>query len=111
MPQHYATPVLVSPQVWNVPAARAENVTDSTVMVAVPLFPSLVAVIVALPWAIAVTRPLDDTDAFVASELLHVTVRPDSTALPASSVVAVSCCVAPTNITAGTVGETTTLAT
>jgi len=78
--------------------------------VAVPDRPSLVAVIVALPTATAVTRPLADTVAFVRSELLHVTVRPVSVAPPASRVAAVNCCVLPTVIDA-VEGDTVTLAT
>src|SRR5205814_10454990 len=52
--------------------------TFVTVMVAVPLFPSLVAVIVAEPLPAPVARPLPPT---VTAELLlaHVTVRPVST--------------------------------
>jgi len=41
-------------------------------MLAVPLFPSLVAVIVALPPATPLTRPLDETVAMDALELDHV---------------------------------------
>jgi hypothetical protein len=59
----------------------------NTVMDAVPLFPSLVAVIVALPPAdVALTSPADDTVATAALLVVHVTVRPLSTS-PAESLV------------------------
>ena len=67
------------------------------VMLAVPLFPSLVAVIVAVPALIALTRPLDETVAIDAFEVAHVTCRPES-ALPLASVsTAASCSVFPTS--------------
>jgi hypothetical protein len=81
-----------------------------TVTDAVPLLPSLVAVIVAEPAATPVTTPLDDTVAIPVLELAHVTGRPESTAPFASSVVAVSCTVCPT-LTLGVDGETLTDAT
>jgi hypothetical protein len=62
-----------------------------TVMTDVPVFPSLVAVIVAEPAAIPVTSPLVVTVAFVASDVDQVTTRPVSAAPAAESVVAVSC--------------------
>jgi len=58
-------------------------------------FPSDEAVIAVTPAATAVTRPLVLTEATVGSALDHATVRPVSTLLFASSVVAVSCCEAP----------------
>jgi hypothetical protein len=66
-----------------------------TVTLAVPVLPSLVAVIVAVPAETPVTTPVDDT---VALELLdvHVTTRPVSKLPPASRVVAVSVVVPPT---------------
>src|SRR5438552_13508807 len=59
------------------------TVTDATgtcltVMAAVPLWPSLVAVIVAEPAATAVTTPLARTDATAGALLAHVTERPVS---------------------------------
>src|SRR5436189_48502 len=77
--------VAVSCAVW--PTARLDDagltVTDATgtmvtVTVAVPLFPSLVAVSVAVPAATPVTRPLGDTVAMPAALLTHVTTRPAS---------------------------------
>ena len=65
--------------------------TGVTVTLAVPLLPSLVAVIVAEPAAIPVTTPLDDTVAIPVLELDHVTARPVRTLLFASRAVAVSC--------------------
>src|SRR5258706_568496 len=66
-----------------------------TVTLAVPLFPSLVAVTVADPAAFAVTNPLALTVATVVLLLAHVIVRPVST-LPAESfVVTDSCAVCP----------------
>src|ERR1035437_476688 len=81
-----------------------------TVMVEVPVFVSLVAVIVAVPGATAVTSPLALTVALVASDVAHVTARPESVLPLASSVVAVSCCVAPIASDA-VVGVTVRLAT
>src|SRR5437016_2688002 len=84
--------------------------TTATVTVALPAFPSLVAVIVAEPAALLVTRPLGPTVATAVLLLPHVTVRPVS-ALPAESFgVAVSCTVCPTRMLA-VAGETATEAT
>ncbi|HEY5492057.1 MAG TPA: hypothetical protein VIK25_12765 [Gemmatimonadaceae bacterium] len=99
----------------DIEAVEGVTATDATgfprtVMVEEPFLPSLDAVMVALPAAMAVTRPLDDTEALVASDELQVTVRPVNVALPASRVVAVSCCVAPTRMLA-VAGDTVTLAT
>jgi len=70
-------------------------VTAVTVIAAVPLFPSLAAVIVADPAATAVTRPLDDTVAMAALLDVHVTVRPVNVLPAASFNVAASCRVVP----------------
>jgi hypothetical protein len=67
-----------------------------TVMADAPDLASLVAVIVALPAATAVTRPPVLTRALVESDVVHATTRPVSGIPPPSSVAAVSCCVAPT---------------
>src|SRR2546429_4226489 len=69
---------------------------EATVIAALPLFPSLVAVIVACPGATAVTSPLPFTMATDPSELIHVTTRPLSTPPFASCNVAKSCTVPPT---------------
>src|SRR5438034_1384037 len=69
--------------------------TIATVTLAVPLFPSLVAVIVADPAATPVTSPAADTVAIAVFELVHATARPVSTFPAASFSVALSCVVAP----------------
>src|SRR3989442_8273384 len=66
-----------------------------TVSAAVPLCPSLVAVIVAAPAATPVTSPLPLTAAPAGLPEAHVTVRPVSGLPPASFGVAVSCTVKP----------------
>jgi len=76
-----------------------------TVSAAVPLFPSLVAVIVAVPAATAVTTPDDDTVAAAVLLDVHDTGRPVTTLPAASLVVAVSAVVCPTDIDNG-LGET-----
>src|SRR2546422_8095146 len=76
--------------------ATAATGTFATVTVAVPLFPSLVTVIVADPAATPVTSPVADTVAMAGFALVHVIARPVRT-LPAASLgVAVSCAVLPT---------------
>src|SRR5207249_6805256 len=67
--------------------------TFVTVTDEVPLFPSLVAVIVAVPGVTPDTSPLLLTVATAMLELDHVTVRPESGLPPASFGVAVSCTV------------------
>src|SRR6266508_2018609 len=65
-----------------------------TVTLALPLFPSLVAVIVAEPAATPVTSPLDAfTDAIEALLLDHITFRPVSVFPLASLSVALNGCV------------------
>src|SRR5438445_655651 len=70
-------------------------------MAAVPLWPSLVAVIVAEPATFAVTSPVPVTVATGVLLLDHATGRPVSTLPFASFRVAVSCCVCP----AGTLAD------
>jgi hypothetical protein len=67
-----------------------------TVIADVPLFPSLVAVSVAVPGATPVTKPLALTVAIPELLLAHVTTRPLKTPPVESSVVGVSCTVCPT---------------
>jgi hypothetical protein len=81
-----------------------------TVMLDVPVFPSLVAVMVAVPAATAVTRPELDVVATLLLLVDHVTVRPVSTFPDASLSVTESCCVFPTARLAD-VGLTVTVAT
>ena len=76
----------------------------------VPLFPSLVAVIVAVPGVTPDTSPLLLTAATAVLELDHVTVRPESGFPPASLGVAVSCTVWPA-CTEAVAGVTSTDAT
>jgi hypothetical protein len=85
-------------------------VTAVTVTRAVPVFVSLVAVIVAAPAPTPVTRPLAETVAKPVFDELHVTNRPVSVAPPASRVVAISCTVPPT-VTLFVAGVTVTVAT
>ena len=61
-----------------------------TAAVAVLMADPDVAVIVAVPSAIAVTRPADDTVATDELDVAHVTVAPDITVPPASFTVAAS---------------------
>ena len=91
------------------------TVTDATgtlvtVTVDVPLLPSLVAVIVAVPAALAVARPLALTLATPELLLAHVTTRPDRVLPFASLSVAVNCTVWPT-CTPADAGVTATEAT
>src|SRR6266513_2797104 len=84
--------------------------TTTTVAAALPLLPPLVAVIVAVPAEMPVTRPLPFTLAAPPLLLVHVMVRPLS-GLPAeSSAVALSCSVLPT-ATRPVAGLTLTVAT
>jgi hypothetical protein len=88
----------------------AETGTGVTVISDVALFPSLNAVIVALPDVTAVTSPVDDT---VATEVLfedHVTSLPVSALFPASRMSGDSCRVPPTTTLAAD-GATVTDAT
>src|SRR5438876_2946076 len=81
-----------------------------TVIAAVPLFPSLVAVIVATPAAPPVTSPVALTEARLGALLAQVTTRPLSELPRESFGVAVSGTVAPTKMPA-TAGVTVTVAT
>src|SRR5207244_4678945 len=84
--------------------------TYVTVIDVVPLFPSLVAVIVADPGVTPETRPPLLTVATDVLELDHVTVRPKSGFPPASLGVPVSCTVWPA-CTEAEGGVTSTVAT
>ena len=63
--------------------------------------------IVTVPAAMPVTRPDWLTVAFVASEVVHATVRPLSVFPVASSVATDSCAVAPPTVTLTVAGEST----
>src|SRR5882672_807091 len=67
------------------------------VSAALPLWPSLVAVMVAPPTASPLTIPPPFTPASNGALLAHVTVRPERMAPLTSLRVAVSCCVPPTD--------------
>src|SRR5439155_24086554 len=84
-----------------------------TVMPDVPLLPSLVAVIVAVPpSATSVTRPLGETVATAGALEVHATVRPDSVSvLPAASLSVMPSCTVPLAGTIAVAGLTTTDAT
>jgi hypothetical protein len=85
-------------------AARREN-GAATEADAVALSDPLVPVIVAEPFAIEVTRPVLDTVATAASDVVHVTVALAIVAPFWSLTVAVSCCVAPIDEKLKLVGE------
>jgi len=80
------------------------------VIVAVPLLPSLVAVIVAVPTPPPDTSPLPLTEATDALLVAHVTTRPLSELPFASWGIAASCVVCPT-VTVAAAGLTITAAT
>src|SRR5207302_1115490 len=110
--------VATSCTVWPTCTLALAGLTDTeatgagagTVIAAVPLCPSLVAVIVAEPAARAVTSPLPLTVATVVLLEDHVITRPDSGLPLASCGVAVSCTVCPTG-TLAVAGLTDTEAT
>ena len=81
-----------------------------TVIEDVPFFPSLVAVITAVPVATAVTRPVDETVAIVGSADDQVTTRPVKVLLLMSLSVALSWWVRPT-VSVADDGLTVTVAT
>src|SRR5438552_14368850 len=94
--------VAVNGPVWPTMRSRLSGVTltvatgtSVTVTDAVPLLPSLVAVIVAVPTPVAVTRPVPSTVATPGASLPHVMARPDSGFPAESRSVAVSCPVRP----------------
>ena len=68
-----------------------------------------VAVIVAVPFATAVTSPAEETVAIVVSDDAHVTVAPDIVAPPASFTVATSDAVSLTDAKLRLVGESVIL--
>src|SRR5689334_7649766 len=81
-----------------------------TVIAAEPDLPSLVAVIVAVPAAIAVTSPVDETLATLGALVDHATARPARTWPDPSRGSALSCVVCPTTRSLA-FGVTTTAAT
>jgi hypothetical protein len=84
-----AVACVVWPRVMDVEASETVTIatgTGTTVIDEVPVFPSLVALIVALPSPTAVTKPLADTVAIDGASDNHVTVRPLKTLLLSSLV-------------------------
>ena len=69
-----------------------------------------VAVIVAVPFATAVTRPADDTVAIDELDVVHVTVAPEIVVPPVSVTVGVSVAVAPIDASDRLVGDSATAA-
>jgi hypothetical protein len=96
-------------------AVAGEIVTDATgasvtVTVVVPALPSLVAVMLAEPTPVAVTRPAVVIDATPGLEVDHTMVRPVRT-LPLPSRVTADICTDPPTVRLGAVGDTVTDAT
>src|SRR2546425_501233 len=87
----------------------APTSTAPTVTAAVPLCPSLVAVMVAVPGLSALTRPVGSTVASTGALVAQVTARLRS-GVPLSLGIAASCTVAPTNAP-GAAGVTITAVT
>ena len=87
LPQQYATPDSVRPQL---PLVALIDAHLLIVTVAVAVLESDVAVIVAVPSATEVTRPADDTVAMEVLSELHVTVAPAIVLSFASFTVAVT---------------------
>src|SRR5437588_622316 len=90
--------------------ATAATGTGATVTAAVPLWPSLVAVIVAAPTATPVTRPLVETVATALLLVVQVTVRPVS-GVPLASLGVAASCTAPPTYMFGAAGKTVIAAT
>ena len=80
-----------------------------TVVVAVALAEPDVAVIVAVPFATAVTRPADETVATDELDVVHVTLAPDIVAPLASFTVGVCVAVSPTDANDRLVGDSVML--
>jgi hypothetical protein len=80
-----------------------------TVNPALPLLPSLDAVIVAVPAATPEIAPVAETIATAVFELCHATLRPDRLFPPASLRIAFACAVWPATMEVG-LSETVTLA-
>src|SRR3989442_418706 len=73
-PQQYTAPPVVTPQVWSPPPLTVAKVRTDTVIAAVPLCPSLVAVIVAWPAATPVASPVKFTVATAGLLVAQVTI-------------------------------------
>ncbi len=81
-------------------------VATATETDAVALSDPLIAVMVAVPAATAVTSPADDTVATAASDVSQVTVAPLIAVPPASFTVAVNATVAPSKVKVLVLGDT-----
>jgi hypothetical protein len=88
----------------------ADTGTSVTVIVAVPVMPSLVALTLVVPTLTPDTTPLELTDATPGFALVQLITRPVRTALFASRVTALNCTAPPRRAIAG-LGETLTDAT
>ena len=78
-------------------------------MADVPLAEPEVAVIVAVPFATAVTSPADETVAVASLDVAHVTVAPEIAVPPASCTVAPRVTVSPMDANVFVLGDTVTL--
>ncbi len=99
----------MTPTVCPSPAEIEAHASTVTVVVAVVLAEPDVAVIVAWPSAIAVTRPADDTVATDELDVAHVTVAPEIVVPLASFTVGVSVPVPPSDVNDRLVGDSVTL--
>src|SRR5207249_85975 len=95
----------VAPAPQAQPPAMAAYKIDK---VAVPATPAAVAVIVALPFATAVTSPPASTRATSGLSAVHVNACPGTTLPFASFATAVNCCVSPSASSVAVAGLTTT---
>ena len=80
-----------------------------TVTAAVPFTDPDVDVIVAVPFATAVTSPADETVAVASLDVAHVTVAPEIAVPPASCTVAARVTVSPMDANVFVLGDTVTL--
>ena len=110
-PQQYAAPVVVTPQVYRHPplTVSALPLETETVTVDVPLAAPDVAVIVADPFATAVTNPEDDTVATPVFDEAQVTSASEIVDPPESLTVAVSVAVSPRDAKVLVLGDTVTV--
>jgi hypothetical protein len=81
--------------VWYTAIPKPATGRVATVAVVLAVFPSTVAVIVAVPRATPVTTPAESTVAIDGFEVLQATARPVSTLPPVSRATAERCTVSP----------------
>jgi hypothetical protein len=104
--------VIVSPHSENVCELGDSVMLDAawvTVTAAVPLTDPDVDVIVAVPFATAVTSPADETVAIDELDVAHVTAAPEIAVPPASCTVAARVTVSPMDANVFVLGDTVTL--